>query len=302
MQQSLRDRTRGASNAGISFHLARLVAIITRLVAVVTGDRDRWLLVIADERLGFHPMINKLQDSRVVLLGAVAIFAVGLTTSGYVLGDGLRRAKMAERTVTVHGVSERNVMADLATWTISFSEEGTDLAPVQQSVNSQAQAVHAFFQRAGFRPDEVTDSDVSVSRERARIEDGKPVGSEKLTVRRSIQLRTDDVMGARAAYARQAELLRDGVELSGSNVTYTFTRLNALKPEMIEEADHNARASAEQFAHDSGAELGRIKSASQGYFSVGPRDGEECDDCNSSGGSSPFQKVRVVTTVDYDLG
>jgi hypothetical protein len=38
-------------------------------------------------------MIQTLQDSRAVLLGAVAIFAVGLTTSGYVLGDGLRRAR-----------------------------------------------------------------------------------------------------------------------------------------------------------------------------------------------------------------
>ncbi|HXS49169.1 MAG TPA: SIMPL domain-containing protein [Sphingomicrobium sp.] len=247
-------------------------------------------------------MINKLQDSRAVLLGAVAIFAVGLTTSGYVLGDGLRRAKMAERTVTVRGVSERNVTADLATWTVDFSQEGSDLGPVQQSVNSQAQAVHAFFQRAGFRADEVTDSDVSVARERGRVEDGKSVGPDKLTVRRSIQLRTHDVMKARAAYARQADLLRDGVELSGSNVSYTFTHLNALKPEMIAEADRNARASAEQFARDSGAEVGRIRTASQGYFSVGPRDGEECEDCNSSGGSSPFQKVRVVTTIDYDLG
>jgi glyoxylase-like metal-dependent hydrolase (beta-lactamase superfamily II) len=45
-----------------------------------------------------------------------------------------------------------------------------------------------------------------------------------------------------------------------------------------------------------------IKSASQGYFSIGARDGEECDDCGSSGGGSPFKKVRVVTTVDYDIG
>ena len=60
--------------------------------------------------------------------------------------------------------------------------------------------------------------------------------------------------------------------------------------------------SAEQFARDSGAEVGAIKTASQGYFSVGARDGEECEGCGSSGGGSPFQKVRVVTTIDYDLG
>ena len=244
-------------------------------------------------------MIQKLQDSRAVLLGAVAIFAVGLTTSGYVLGDGLRRAKMAERTVTVRGVSERNVTADLATWTVDFSHQGTELGPVQDSVDGQARAVRAFFQRAGFRPAEVSDSNVSVSRERPRQGESGP---ETLTVRRSIQLRTADVMKARAAYAHQADLLRDGVELSGGSISYTFTGLNRLKPEMIAEANQNARRSAEQFARDSGTGIVRIKTASQGYFSVGARDGEDCDDCGSSGGSSPFQKVRVVTTIDYDLG
>jgi hypothetical protein len=248
-------------------------------------------------------MIHKLQDSRAVLLGAVAIFAFGLTTSGYALGDGLRRSKMAEhRSVTVRGVSERDVTADLATWSVSFSHDGTELAPVQQSVDQQARSIRAFFLRAGFKPEEITDSDVTLSREQPRDRDGNPVGAQKLTVSRSIQLRTNDVMKVRAAYTREAELLRDGVELSGSSVSYTFTGLNRLKPEMIAEATRNARRSAEQFATDSGVSVGRLKTASQGYFSVGARDGEDCDDCGSSGGSSPFQKVRVVTTIDYDLG
>lgn len=248
-------------------------------------------------------MIQKLQDSRAVLLGAVAIFAMGLTTSGYALGDGLRRYKLAEhRTVTVRGVSERNVTAGLATWSIDFSHQGAELGPVQQSVDSQARAVRAFFERAGFKPEDIADSDVSLSRVQPTDRDGEPVGPQRLTVSRSIQLRTSDVMRARAAYARQAELLRDGVELSGSSISYTFTKLNELKPEMIAEANRNARRSAEQFARDSGVSVGKMKTASQGYFSVGARDGEECEDCGSSGGSSPFQKVRVVTTIDYDLG
>ena len=248
-------------------------------------------------------MIHKLQDSRAVLLGAVAIFAIGLTTSGYALGDGLRRSKMAEhRSVTVRGVSERNVTADLATWSVSFAHQGDDLGTVQQSVDEQARAVRAFFLRAGFRPQDITDTNVSLSRDQQRDNMGRPVGPQKLVVNRSIQLRTDEVMKARAAYTRQAELLRDNVELSSSSISYTFTGLNALKPAMIAEANKNARLSADQFAHDSGASVGRIKTASQGYFSVGARDGEDCDDCGSSGGSSPFQKVRVVTTIDYDLG
>src|SRR3982750_1818599 len=114
---------------------------------------------------GIKTMIQKLQDSRAVFLGAVAIFAVGLTTSGYALGDGLRRSKMAEhRSVTVRGVSERNVTADLATWPVTFSHHGTELAPVQQSVDQQASAIRSFFQRSGFRPEEISDTGVTLSR------------------------------------------------------------------------------------------------------------------------------------------
>jgi hypothetical protein len=244
-------------------------------------------------------MIKQLQDSRAVLLSAVAIMAVGLTTSGYVLGDGLRRAKMAERTVTVRGVSERNVTANLATWTVDFSHQGTELAPVQASVDRQADAVREFFRAAGFKADEIVDGTVTLSREVPRYGESGP---DKLTVSRAIQLRTADVLKARAAYARQADLLRRGVEVSGGSINYTFTALNSLKPEMIAEANRNARTSAEQFARDSGTSVGSIKTASQGYFSIGARDGEDCDECDSSGGSSPFQKVRVVTTIDYDLG
>jgi len=88
-------------------------------------------------------MIQRLQDSRAILLGAVGIFSFGLIASGYLLGDGLRRAKMAERSVTVRGVSERDVTADLATWSVSFSEEGTNLEPVQASVDARSRAVRA---------------------------------------------------------------------------------------------------------------------------------------------------------------
>src|SRR4030095_5254014 len=128
MQQSPPDRTRGSCCARISFHLTRFIAIIARFVAAVTGDRDRWLLVKRTNAEGITSMIQKLQASAVLLLGAVAIFAFGLTTSGYALGDGLRRSKMAEhRTVSVRGVSERDVTADLATWSVSFSHRGPDL-------------------------------------------------------------------------------------------------------------------------------------------------------------------------------
>jgi hypothetical protein len=86
----------------------------------------------------------------------------------------------------------------------------------------------------------------------------------------------------------------------GSGIQYSFTRLNDIKPEMITEATRNARQVADRFAADSGTGVGGIRSATQGYFSVGARDGDVSEE-GSGGGDSPFQKVRVVTTIEYYL-
>jgi hypothetical protein len=244
-------------------------------------------------------MIGKLQGDRGLLLGAVGIFSAAMITGGYLLGDGLRRAKSAERSISVRGVSERDVTANLATWTISFSDQGAELGGVNARVEQQSAAVRRFFNRSGFKPAEMTDSGVSFSRQNLTDRDGTPVG-ERVTVSRSVELRTTDVMRAKRANEALASLLKEGVELDSSSLNFSFTKLNELKPAMIAEATVRARESAEQFARDSGAEVGRIRNASQGYFSIGPRDGADSEE-GSDGSDSPFQKVRVVTTIDYDI-
>jgi hypothetical protein len=126
-------------------------------------------------------------------------------------------------------------------------------------------------------------------------------GQNNVTVNRRVQLRTSDVMRARRAYARQFELIRGGVAIQeGSGMQYVFTRLNSVKPRMIAQATQDARRGAEQFARDSGTGVGGIRSATQGYFSIGPRDGDATEE-GSGGRDSPFQKVRVVTTIEFYL-
>ena len=243
-------------------------------------------------------MQTMFQGNRGAIIAAVGIFSIGLTTSGYLLGDGLRRAKSAERSISVRGVSERDVTADLATWTISFSQEGPELNSVNGRVEQQSAAVRQFFAAAGFKPTEISDSGVSFNRSHTTNDEGKRIET-RVTVTRSVELRTADVMKVRAAHGKLAALLNDGVELDGSSLSYNFTQLNQLKPAMIAEATKRARASAEQFAQDSGAQVGQIRTASQGYFSVGPRDGADGEEGSAT--DSPFQKVRVVTSVDYDV-
>jgi len=226
--------------------------------------------------------------------GSAAIVALGMIVGGYLLGDGLTRAKSADRSVTVRGLAERDVTADLATWTISYSSTATNLAEAQASVDRDSSQIRSFFKELGFPEDALQPTAVNVS---SFSNEGVP----QFTVRQRMTLRSNDIQRAQDAVRRQFELVRRGVVLEeGSGMAYTFTKLNAIKPEMVAEATKDARAAAEQFAKDSGTSVGGIKQATQGYFSIEARDGDQ----NGGGwgvSDTPFKKVRVVTTVDFYL-
>lgn len=226
-------------------------------------------------------------------LAGAGVLALGMIAGGYLLGNGLVRAKDADRSVTVRGLAERDVTADLAIWTIAYSAQAPDLATAQASADRDSTAIRSFFRELGFPAEALQPTGVNVSQFSEN-------GVTKFTVRQRMTLRSTDIARAQNAVRRQFELVRRGVVLDeGSGMAYTFTRLNDIKPKMVAEATRDARAAAEQFAKDSGTSVGTIKSATQGYFEINARDGD------SGGGwgvsDTPYKKVRVVTTVNFYL-
>lgn len=245
---------------------------------------------VASEKSEYKNFLKDRTNQR--WFGSALIAATGMIAGGYLLGDGLLRAKEADRSVTVRGLAERDVTADLATWTISYSASSGNVAEAQNKVRRDTAAIEAFFRELGFPADALQPTGANVS---SYSNNGVTI----YTVRQRLALRTNDVARARRAVARQFDLVDRGVFLEeGSNMAFTFTRLNTIKPEMVAEATRDARASAEQFAKDSGAGVGSIKRATQGYFTIESRDGE-----TGAWGVSdtPYKKVRVVTTVDFSL-
>ena len=162
--------------------------------------------------------------------GTAAIASIGMILGGYLLGDGLLRAKEAERSVTVRGLAERDVTADLATWTISYSASSESLAEAQGKVRRDTESIEEFFSGLGFPDDALQPTGANVSSYTNR-------GVTTYTVRQRLALRTNDIERAQKAVAQQFDLVGRGVFLEeGSGMSYTFTRLNDIKPEMVAEA------------------------------------------------------------------
>jgi hypothetical protein len=226
------------------------------------------------------------------LLG-VAIFG-GLAVGGRSMGEAVARLRAADRHVTVKGLSERDVQADLAIWPVVYNTTGDDLADVSVRLDAQADTIARFLTARGFAEDEI-------SRAMPRVTDFEAQGAyagnrpaERYMAEGTLTLRTGKVDAVRAAMQASADLVKQGVTLVRSydyNPQFLYTRLDTIKPEMIAEATVDARRAAEQFAKDSGSVVGAIRSAQQGYFTIEDRDQY----------SPEYKKIRVVTTIDYFL-
>jgi hypothetical protein len=229
------------------------------------------------------------------------LLALAIAAAGWFVGNGFVKARSVERYVTVKGVAEREVQADLALWPMQYVVADDDLARAQSRMVESTAKVQAFLTRNGFASGETELQDLSVTDTRANRYGGPPAPF-RYVVSTTLMVRTTEPDRLFAASQKVGELIDEGVVLSSDGPwaggpTYLFNGLNALKPAMIAEATASAREAAGQFARDSGSELGPIRRANQGLFVVLPRD-------QAPGVQEQRQRakvVRVVSTIEYLL-
>lgn len=230
---------------------------------------------------------------RLSLVFPALLIALGLAAAGYFVGEGISGRKSGNRIISVKGLSEKEVPASVATWTIGYAANGNDLSEINKKLADSTKAVLAFLKEAGFtegdmsvQPPSLHDTSMDVR------EKDSPPPPERYRADQSVLLRTAKVDAIKPALASASNLMVSGVLLSGkAEPSYIFNQLNDIKPGMIQEATKNARIAAEQFSRDSQTALGKLRNASQGWFQVENRDA-----------ATPERKiVRVVVDVEYEI-
>lgn len=222
------------------------------------------------------------------------IVAAGLIVAGMLVYWGFTAVAEKDRSVEVRGFSERIVNADKATWSINAKLRGDDLTSLYAQAKTASQTVRQFLIQNGIPQKDISESAPSLTD--YKMQDWKPENiSSRYMLNLSITVSTSKVMLVHDLTYRISELMTKGIYIAtdnyGGNVNYEFTGLDKIKPAMIQASTQNAREAGEQFAKDSHSKLGKIKHATQGYFSIDNRDEQ-----------TPWvKKVRVVTTVEYYL-
>lgn len=219
-----------------------------------------------------------------------------IVIAGFFIGNMHKTGKKYDRFVQVKGLSEREVYADLAVWPMNITLTGNDLKSLKKEIEKQNEEVYSFFLRQGFDKNELTKGIANINDSRANIYNSNSQNNEyRYLAKSEFTVRTNEVKKLQKALIESLELISKDILLGSKNtwrpIEYIFTGLNDLKPSMIEEATKNAREVAEKFARDSESQVGEIRIARQGLFTIKDRDQN----------TPEIKIVRVVSTIDFQL-
>lgn len=220
---------------------------------------------------------------------------LGLSALGYQLGAAALQYKQLDRTVVVKGLSEREYPADIVIWPIQFSVAGNDVQPLYDAIDRNTRKIRDFLVERGIDGQAISYSPPSLVDKLAQPYSSNSSAEFRYSAQQTVTVYSEQIDKVREVMSAMSELGRKGIVFTGAGYgvqpQYLFTRLNDVKPEMIEEATRNAREVAEKFAADSRSSLGKIRKASQGQFSILDRDTH----------NPQIKKLRVVSTVEYYL-
>lgn len=231
--------------------------------------------------------------SDLALVVAAALVALALGFMAISLKAGLTQFRDADRVVSVKGLAERTVKADLALWPINFSVAGNSLDRLQTEIDAQQSLIRSFLLLKGFVAEDIQLSMPKITDQHANVY-GQTLPPQRYRAEVTVLVRTGDVARVKSGMQTVGELVKSGVALTQSyefQPRFVYTQLASIKPDMIALATNDARAAANQFARDARAEVGSIRRASQGYFSI-----EDVDAFTPE-----IKRVRVVTSIDYIL-
>ncbi|HEB9325361.1 TPA: SIMPL domain-containing protein [Campylobacter jejuni] len=223
--------------------------------------------------------------------------ALAIVLASLILAFGFNKAlndfKTLERSVSVKGLSQKDVEADTLIFPIKFTRSNNNLTNLYEDLEKDRQNILRFLQAQGVRADEISYNAPNIIDKLSDPYRNDNIVSFRYVGTGNLLIYTKNVKLGKSILEKISTLGKEGIVIKIENyeIEYLYTKLNEIKPQMIEEATLNARNAAIKFAQDSNSHLGKIKKASQGQFSISNRDK-----------NTPYIKtIRVVSTIEYYL-
>jgi hypothetical protein len=227
--------------------------------------------------------MDQIKDNKLkIIIGVVVLVVIIISATIYMSAGGFSEQGSY---VEVKGLSEKIVKADMAIWSMSFDVKSNDIDSLYSGIAKNIETIRVFLKEKGFDDKEINIAPVNI------YQDTYKDASYRYNSNNQVSVYTKKVDLAKSASNSTLLLVKKGVVLNQNYISFQFSDLNSIKPEMLAEAIKNARSTASQFAKNTDSTVGSVTRGNQGVFEIEDKDP----------GSPEYKKIRLVSTLRFLL-
>ena len=244
---------------------------------------------------------NFLKNSQIIVLGIC--IAVATIASSVILSRGfLKVTKFTREQINVTGSATKEIRSDYIIWDGFFSRREADLKTAYEGLAEDLDKVKKYLASKGVDDKEIIISQVATETIYKKNEKGNNTNDiEGYCLTQEVEIKSNDVDKIDKVSRESTELIDQGVKFTSPMPEYFYTKLDALKVEMLAKATENAKQRAESMVKATGNKIGFMRSARMGVFQITPITSTDVSDYGVNDTTSLDKKVMAVVTVSFAI-
>jgi len=201
-----------------------------------------------------------------------ALFAVAIILSTLILGGAYKNRNKASNSIQVTGLGTKDFVSDLIVWNGSFVRKSMVLKEAYAELDRDREDIKKYLVVKGINDSQIVFSAVSIDKDFNDVYNnaGNRISSAFAGYRltQNIQIESKEVNKIEDISRQVSELINAGIEFYSTAPQYYYTKLAALKIEMIANATKDANMRASKIAKNAGSTVGQLKNANMGVFQI----------------------------------
>jgi hypothetical protein len=234
---------------------------------------------------------------RLPLLIGLTLLALAVGLGSLAIAGGIRDRGRSD-VITVTGSAKKRISSDYVIWDVSVTSQQASAAAAAKELEAWAGRVRSFLVKHGIQSGELTVQPISTETVTGNGQSGKVTGY-RLT--RNFEVRSSRVSEIAAVAEGSAQLLAEGVPLAAQPPRYVYTRLPALRPQLLADATKDAQQRAGVLVAATGAHLGKLRGVDVGVFQVTSPNSTDVADYGVYDTSTVSKDVTAVVNVTFAL-
>jgi hypothetical protein len=229
-----------------------------------------------------------------------------MCVAAYLLGMQTKQIGAGRQTISVKGLAEKPVKADMAEWTTGVELTAPSFAEALKKLRETQPRLRQFLLAQGFAAESLKEGAERVVPHMVEQETSEGrirMVQQGLDASQNVTFAGRDLAKVEKAYKAIVQFQADGNPVTYSPPLFLVSNLEDVKMSLIGAATQNAKRRAEEFAKTGGVKVGSMRNASQGAFYILPAGAStDVDDYGGTYDKSTIEKTaRVVVTIEYEI-